>query len=107
MEINPTLQKLAPIVRHHHEHYDGNGYPEGLSKNEIPLPSRIINLVDAFDAMTSDRSYRPALSHPEATERIKNGSGNQFDPEVVRIFLDLDRKGIIALICSEVREKTG
>jgi HAMP domain-containing protein len=102
-----SLEKVGLYVKYHHEHYDGNGYPEGLSKNEIPLPSRIINLVDAFDAMTSDRSYRPALSHPEATERIKNGSGNQFDPEVVRIFLDLDRKGIIALICSEVREKTG
>ncbi|TNF49650.1 HD domain-containing protein, partial [bacterium] len=93
--LNPisSLEKVGLYVKYHHENYNGTGYPEGLSKEEIPLPSRIINLVDAFDAMTSDRSYRPALSHREATERIKKGSGSQFDPEVVRIFLDLDRKG--------------
>ena len=102
-----SLEKVGLYVKYHHERYDGSGYPEGLSRDDIPLPSRIINLVDAFDAMTSDRSYRPALSYSEAIERIKGGSGSQFDPEVARIFLDLDRKGIIALICSEVREKTG
>lgn len=102
-----SLEKVGLYVKYHHECYDGSGYPEGLAKNDIPLPSRIINLVDAFDAMTSDRSYRPALSHDEAIERIKGGSGSQFDPDVVRTFLDLDRKGIIALICSDVREKTG
>jgi len=83
------LKDLAPIVRHHHEKWDGTGYPDGLKGKEIPLLSRILAVADAFDAMTSDRSYRKALSIEEALNEIKKNSGIQFDPEIVDAFLDV------------------
>ncbi len=75
------------VVRHHHEHYDGNGYPDGLSGQRIPLASRIVSVADAYDAMTNDRVYRKALSHEEALSIIKRNRGTQFDPAVVDAFL--------------------
>ena len=80
--LNPSLKG----VLHHHENWDGTGYPEGLSGEQIPLMARIIAVVDAFDAMTSDRSYRGALSEAEAIERIRAGSGSQFDPRIAQLF---------------------
>ncbi len=101
-----SLERAGFYVKYHHEHFDGTGYPDGLKGDDIPLPSRIINLVDAFDAMTSDRAYRLALGHEEAVSRVKSDSGAQFDPAVVEVFLSLEREGVIGEICSEVKEIT-
>ena len=83
------FQNLIPIVYYHHERFDGTGYPEGLSGNEIPLLARIVSVADAFDAMTSKRSYRNDLSIPEAIEELKRCSGSQFDPNITKVFLDI------------------
>lgn len=76
-------------VRHHHERFDGGGYPDGLAGQVIPLSARIVAVADSYDAMTSDRSYRRGLSVAEVLERLRGGSGGQWDPEVVRCFLAL------------------
>ncbi len=90
------LYPIAPLVLYHHERYDGSGYPEGLSGEEIPLGARIVAIIDAFDAMTSDRPYRKAPSVKTAVEELKKGMGKQFDPKIVKIFLDiLSREKII------------
>jgi HD-GYP domain-containing protein (c-di-GMP phosphodiesterase class II) len=81
------LKGALPCVLHHHERYDGRGYPEGLAGADIPLPGRIIAVADAFDAMTSNRPYRRRLQVPSALAELKQGAGRQFDPEVVRAFL--------------------
>ncbi len=83
------LEPVARIVRHHHERLDGMGYPDGLKGEDIPLESRIVAVVDAFEAMTSDRPYRKAMSVEEALEELKRCSGGQFDPQVVRIMVTL------------------
>lgn len=83
----PEFATIARIVRHHHERWDGNGYPDGLKGENIPLESRIIGLVDAFDAMTSDRPYRARKSHEWALAEIQRHAGNQFCPECVEVFL--------------------
>jgi HD domain len=86
---------LADIVRHHHEHFDGSGYPSGLEGDLIPLGSRIIAVPDTFDAITSARPYRPARPHQAALTVLRNESGNQLDPVVVRAFIAAytDRRG--------------
>ncbi|HEY4716288.1 MAG TPA: HD domain-containing phosphohydrolase [bacterium] len=76
-------------VRHHHEMYDGSGYPDGLEGNRIPLLARIIAVADAYDAMISDRPYRNRMSHESAVEEIKKHSGQQFDPAVVKAFFEI------------------
>jgi putative nucleotidyltransferase with HDIG domain len=78
-----SLARLAPIIRSHHERYDGGGYPQGLSGAEIPLEARIVAVVDAFDAMISDRPYRLRMSVEGARQRLRECAGTQFDPEVV------------------------
>lgn len=83
------LADVSPLILYHHERYDGKGYPEGLIGEEIPLGSRIVSLIDAFDAMTSDRPYRRALTKKEAIEEMEKSSGTQFDPRVVQIFLKI------------------
>ncbi len=83
------LNDIAKIVRHHHERYDGTGYPDGLRAEQIPIESRIISVVDAYDAMTSDRPYRKALSGEKAVEELEKNAGSQFDPLVVKIFIEL------------------
>lgn len=75
------------FIRHHHERWDGTGYPDGLAGEAIPLGARIIAVADAFDAMTSDRPYRQALSHEVAIEELWRGRGSQFDERVVDAFL--------------------
>jgi putative nucleotidyltransferase with HDIG domain len=77
---------LAPIVLHHHEWFDGGGYPDGLRGEEIPLESRIIGLAEAFDSMTNTSSYRPTISEEEARKRIRECAGSQFDPRLVEVF---------------------
>ncbi|MBE0416513.1 MAG: GAF domain-containing protein [Coriobacteriia bacterium] len=90
LEQAPALRKVAPIVYHHHERYDGSGYVGGLAGGAIPLGSRILAVADAFVAMTSERSYRGALSDPEALEELQRESGTQFDPEIVDAFLAIN-----------------
>ncbi len=85
----PCLYKYIPAVRHHHEWYNGNGYPDGLSREQIPVAAAIISLADAFDAMTSDRPYRKALSTEEARLAILKNSGRQFQPELARLMIKI------------------
>ena len=73
---------MARIVRHEHERWDGGGYPDGLAGTAIPIGSRVILACDAYHAMTSDRPYRPAMSHAEAISELGRSGGTQFDPEV-------------------------
>ena len=84
----PSMSRMATIVLHHHEHYDGTGYPDGLAGEEIPLECRILAVADAYDAMTSDRPYRRALPPIQAVERVLAASGSQFDPVVVNAFFE-------------------
>ena len=83
------LQDAARIVRAHHERYDGSGYPRGLSGDDIPIEARIIAVVDAYDAMISDRPYRKALSKGTVIAELEKNSGSQFDPLVVQAFLSV------------------
>ncbi len=74
------------VVRHHHEHWDGSGYPDGLAGETIPLAARVFAVADALDALTTDRPYRPASSFAHARDEIRAGSGTQFDPSVVEAY---------------------
>ena len=86
---SPVLKDIADEILHHHERWDGRGYPDGLSKETIPLLSRIVAVVDSFDAMISDRPYRKRMSVKEAIDELKRNSGTQFDPRVVSEFIPL------------------
>ncbi len=77
-----------PMIRHHHEHFDGSGYPDGLSGVAIPLEARIILVPDAFDAMNSLRPHRQAIALEDALEQLEKGKRKQFDPRIVEIFLN-------------------
>jgi putative nucleotidyltransferase with HDIG domain len=91
VEKVPALRELAPVVRHHHERYDGTGYGEGLARDAIPLEARILAVADSFDAMTTARSYRPAMPVAEAIDEMVACSGDQFDPVIVgHLFKVLD-----------------
>lgn len=84
LEPSAALRPLVPLVLHHHENFDGSGYPEGLKGDQIPLGSRIIIVADAYEAMTSDRIYRKAIGHTRAMEQLNKYKGIQFDPAAVR-----------------------
>jgi HD-GYP domain-containing protein (c-di-GMP phosphodiesterase class II) len=84
-----ALQKIVPVVRHHHERFDGQGYPDGLGGEEIPVEARILAVADAFDAMLHERPYRKALSKEQTIAELKRCAGTQFDPTVVEAFLAL------------------
>lgn len=86
------LKPVLPIILYHHEHYDGSGYPSGLRKEQIPLGARIMAVVDAFEAMTRERTYRQQLTFPQAIEELQRHSGSQFDPKVIDVFLSLCRQ---------------
>ncbi|HTK06491.1 MAG TPA: HD-GYP domain-containing protein [Ktedonobacteraceae bacterium] len=87
MQAGGIFARVAPIVLAHHERWDGRGYPYGLSGHEIPLEARIIAVVDAFDAMRSERCYRKSLSFHHACNELIEGCERQFDPQVVEAFL--------------------
>lgn len=87
LEPLKQLKKVTSIIHHHHENYDGSGYPDGLKADVIPIESRIIAVVDAYHAMTSKRPYRNKLQDDMALEELKKNAGTQFDPEVVDAFL--------------------
>ena len=84
LEPSESLRPLVPLVLHHHENFDGSGYPEGRKGEDIPLGSRIIIVADAYEAMTSDRIYRKAIGHERAMDQLNRYKGIQFDPQVVR-----------------------
>lgn len=83
------FEGIVPSVRHHHERWDGSGYPDGLAGEDIELPARIIAVADALDAMTSDRQYRSHLTLEKAVEQLREGAGSQFDERVVGCLLEL------------------
>jgi HD-GYP domain-containing protein (c-di-GMP phosphodiesterase class II) len=87
LRILPGFERASLDILHHHESYDGKGYPAGLRETEIPIVSRIVSVIDAFDAMVSSRPYRKGLPAEEAIRRLLESAGTQFDPVVVRYFL--------------------
>ncbi|MEN6515091.1 MAG: HD-GYP domain-containing protein [Fervidobacterium sp.] len=95
LSTSPELRDLARYVFHHHERWDGKGYPAGISGEEIPLISRIIMVADSWDAMRSDRPYRKGLSKEKAMEEILKHSGAQFDPNIAKIFIKMLADGEI------------
>jgi polar amino acid transport system substrate-binding protein len=99
-----ALRRASEIVRSHHERPDGHGYPFGLRAADVPLGARILNVSDAFDAMTSDRPYRRALSVSAALGELRRGSGTQFDADVVRCLIDLHSRGSFPLLPSPSSE---
>ena len=84
---SPDFANVAEFILSHHERWDGKGYPRGLKGESIPIHSRILAVVDAYDAMTQDRVYHKAISHQEAIDEIIRCSGTQFDPLVVKMFV--------------------
>lgn len=92
LEPSAALRPLVPIVLHHHENFDGSGYPDGLKGEEIPIGSRIMIVADAYEAMTSDRIYRKALGHERAMDQLTRFKGIQFDPRIVRALEEVVRK---------------
>jgi len=89
------FKPILPIVRHHHERWDGNGYPDGLKGENIPLLARIVAVADTYDSMTADRPYRPTPGRERAIEEIKEFAGTQFDPTIAHLFVSLVEKGYI------------
>jgi putative nucleotidyltransferase with HDIG domain len=85
----PFLQPLVPLVLHHHEFFDGNGYPDGIAGDKIPLGARILSVADVFEAMTSNRPYRKALLPDMVVKALIAGKGKQFDPRIVDAFLEV------------------
>jgi HD-GYP domain-containing protein (c-di-GMP phosphodiesterase class II) len=89
LRLFPGLEEASLYALHHHESMDGKGYPAGLKGNDIPLVSRIICVIDAFDAMVSNRCYRQGLEHSDAIARLLQNSGTQFDPDVLKAFIPI------------------
>jgi HD-GYP domain-containing protein (c-di-GMP phosphodiesterase class II) len=91
--VGGFMSEVGAIVRSHHERWDGSGYPDGLAGAEIPLEARIIGCCDAWNAMTTTRSYRAALSEDVAVHELRANAGTQFDPDVVAITLAVAQPG--------------
>ena len=89
---NEFLQTARCFIRHHHEWWNGTGYPDKLSKTNIPIESRIISIIDAFDAMKDGRGYKHKMTDDEIFQEIKDKSGTQFDPELANIFISIKNK---------------
>jgi len=86
------FEEITPIIHHHHERFDGKGYPDGLKGKEICIESRILAVASAYVAMTQERPHRKAHSKEEAKKELENGANSQFDPEIVKVFLDILEK---------------
>jgi len=97
IETVPFFSAVVPMVRHHHERWDGSGYPDGLRGEEIPLEARILAVADAFDAMTTDRPYRSAMPAHKAIEMLREGRGSHFDAGAVDALVRLWEEGILEL----------
>lgn len=95
-KIGGFMNEIGRIVRASHEHWDGSGYPDGLLRDAIPLEARIVSACDAFNAMTTTRSYRKAMSHTAACEELTRSAGSQFDPSVVGVLLELAATSTVA-----------
>ena len=112
LEQASSLREAVPIILHHHERYGGSGYPHGLSGEDIPLGARIVAIADAYDAMTSDRPYKKAISHSDALEELTRNASTQFDPHLVALFCELFPVGIpdefvrAAAYAAEARRRT-
>jgi putative nucleotidyltransferase with HDIG domain len=83
------LSDITTIVKHHHERYDGKGYPDGLSGEDIPIEAAILTIADSYDAMTSDRPYRTAMTPEEALSELQKNAGTQFHPDLVKVFVSI------------------
>jgi len=90
----PNLVPCVSIILYHHERWDGSGYPEGLKGEQIPIEARILAIADSFEAMTSARTYRPALSLEEVLRELRQGAGGQFDPKLVEVFIGIIEAGL-------------
>ncbi len=105
VQVGGIFELLSHIVVAHHERWDGHGYPHGLAQSAIPLGARILSAVDSYDAMISERPYRPALSEAEARAELERGAGSQFDPQVVEAFLhvlDAQEEQVAPVLLEEV-----
>jgi two-component system, cell cycle response regulator len=89
------LREAVPLIRHHHERWDGRGYPDRLAADAVPLEAYLIGLADAWDAMTTDRPYQNAFSWDKAADEVRNGRGSQFAPDVVDAFFRALRRGSV------------
>jgi putative nucleotidyltransferase with HDIG domain len=90
-----VFARSAPVIRHHHERWDGSGYPDGLVGARTPLGARIVAVADVFDALTSDRPYRPAISVETALARLNDAAGLTLDPDIVRTSSELLSRGLL------------
>jgi len=104
VRTNNSMREMVPLIRHHHERFDGHGYPDGLQGHEIPLEARILCLADSVQAMESDRPYRQALRRHEIISEIKDNSGTQFDPLVVDAFLKVYLKEGQVVLSTETQQ---
>jgi len=100
LRLFPGLEEASLYALHHHESIDGTGYPAGLKGSDIPLVSRIISVIDAYDAMVSNRCYREGLPHEEAVRRLLKSSGTQFDPDVVQAFIPIAEQETAAVFAA-------
>jgi HD-GYP domain-containing protein (c-di-GMP phosphodiesterase class II) len=91
------LERVTDMVRHHHERVDGRGYPDGLKEDEISVAAKIVNVADAFDAMTTDRPYRAGLTVEQAIAQMQEKSGSQFATEIVDVLVEALRSGRVVL----------
>ncbi|HIJ23670.1 MAG: DUF3369 domain-containing protein [Gammaproteobacteria bacterium] len=96
LEMSSSYKLASQITQSHHERWDGNGYPDGLKGEEIPLAARIVAVTDVFDALTNNRIYKPAWSEEDALDELKRGAGSQFDPAVVDAFTAIHAEGLLS-----------
>lgn len=100
LRLFPGLEDASLYALHHHESFDGSGYPSGLKGYEIPVISRIVSVIDAYDAMVSNRCYRKGLPHEEAIRRLLESSGKQFDLDVVQAFIPIAEQDVAAVFAA-------
>lgn len=102
-----SIRGIRETALYHHERFDGKGYPEGLAGNQIPLYARIVGVADSYDAMSSNRVYRRHLNKDEIIEEIQKGSGTQFDPDIVKLMVDMINDGYVNVVKVETAENEG